>query len=77
MSFSKDGYEVVQNVISQQLLQNLKIEFEMLKDTKFFILDQKDKYAFNTLNNSCLDYLWFEETQQLFKNKKSATLGYS
>jgi carbamoyltransferase len=22
--------------------------------------------AFNTLNNSCLDYLWFEETQQLF-----------
>jgi carbamoyltransferase len=31
--------------------------------------------AFNTLNNSCLDYLWFEETQQLFKNKKS-TLSY-
>ena len=25
--------------------------------------------AFNTLNNSCLDYLWFEETQQLFKRK--------
>jgi carbamoyltransferase len=22
--------------------------------------------AFNNLNNSCLDYLWFEETQQLF-----------
>ena len=22
--------------------------------------------AFNTFNNSCLDYLWFEETQQLF-----------
>jgi carbamoyltransferase len=33
--------------------------------------------AFNTLNNSCLDYLWFEETKQLFKNKKSITLGYS
>ena len=33
--------------------------------------------AFNTLNNSCLDYLWFEETQQLFKNKNSITLGYS
>ena len=32
--------------------------------------------AFNTLNNSCLDYLWFEETQQLFKNKKSMTLSY-
>jgi carbamoyltransferase len=25
--------------------------------------------AFNTLNNSCLDYLWFEETQQLFNNE--------
>ena len=33
--------------------------------------------AFNTLNNSCLDYLWFEETQQLFKNKKTISLGYS
>lgn len=32
--------------------------------------------AFNTLNKSCLDYLWFEETKQLFTNKKS-TLGYS
>jgi carbamoyltransferase len=33
--------------------------------------------AFNTLNNSCLDYLWFEESQQLFEPKKSMTLGYS
>jgi carbamoyltransferase len=32
--------------------------------------------AFNTLNNSCLDYLWFEETQQLFRNKKLASLNY-
>jgi carbamoyltransferase len=32
--------------------------------------------AFNTLNNSCLDYLWFEETQQLFKNKKSVSINY-
>jgi carbamoyltransferase len=27
--------------------------------------------AFNTLNNSCLDYLWFEETQQIFKKKNN------
>jgi len=32
--------------------------------------------AFNTLNNSCLDYLWFEETQQLFKNKKLVSINY-
>jgi carbamoyltransferase len=29
-------------------------------------LVETPKDAFNTLNNSCLDYLWFEETQQLF-----------
>ena len=28
--------------------------------------------AFNTLNNSCLDYLWFEESRQLFQNKKTS-----
>jgi carbamoyltransferase len=32
--------------------------------------------AFNTLNNSCLDYLWFEETQQLFRNKKLISIKY-
>jgi carbamoyltransferase len=31
-------------------------------------LVETPKDAFNTLNNSCLDYLWFEETQQLFRN---------
>lgn len=46
MSFSKNRYEVVRNVISKQLLQNLKIEFEMLRDTEFFIKGEKDKYAF-------------------------------
>jgi carbamoyltransferase len=32
--------------------------------------------ALNTLNNSCLDYLWFEETQQLFRNKKPVSINY-
>lgn len=32
--------------------------------------------AFNTLNNSCLDYLWFEETKQIFKNKKNVKINY-
>ena len=30
--------------------------------------------AFKTLENSDLDYLWFEETNQLFSNKKSKVL---
>ena len=33
--------------------------------------------AFNTLNNSCLDYLWFEETNQLFRNNRMISLRYS
>jgi len=32
-------------------------------------LVETPKDAFNTLINSCLDYLWFEETQQLFRKK--------
>lgn len=32
--------------------------------------------AFRTLKNSDLDYLWFPETQQLFKNQKTS-LSYS
>jgi carbamoyltransferase len=30
--------------------------------------------AFRTLKNSDLDYLWFPETQQLFKNQKTSLL---
>jgi carbamoyltransferase len=33
--------------------------------------------AFKTINNSSLDYLWFEETKQLFENKKSMNFKYS
>ena len=37
MSFSKNGYEVVRNVISKDLLHHLKTEFQMMRDTHFFI----------------------------------------
>jgi hypothetical protein len=46
MSFSKNGYEVVRNVISEDLLLCLKTQFEMLKDTEFFMTQKKDKFAF-------------------------------
>ena len=32
-------------------------------------LVETPEHAFDTLNNSCLDYLWFEETRQLFNKK--------
>jgi carbamoyltransferase len=66
-----------------ELLQEFKnlSEHGILLNTSFNLagepLVEAPEDAFNTLNNSCLDYLWFEETQQLFKNKKSITLGYS
>jgi hypothetical protein len=46
MSFLSEGYEVVKNVISQQLLENLKIEFELIKDYQFLISNEIDKYTF-------------------------------
>ena len=33
--------------------------------------------ALNTLNNSCLDYLWFEETQQILEKEKLTKLIYT
>lgn len=46
MTFSKNGYEVVRNVISDELLENLKIQFDMMKNVQFFITSQKNNYAF-------------------------------
>lgn len=65
-----------------KLLQEFKVlsDYGILLNTSFNLagepLVETPEDAFNTLNNSCLDYLWFEETQQLFKNKKSMTLSY-
>lgn len=46
MSFSENGFEVVRNVISNQLLENLKIQFEMLRKIKFYFSKEKNDYAF-------------------------------
>ena len=46
MSFSENGYEVVKNVVSTNLLQHLKIQFEMMRDLEFFMSKKKNKFAF-------------------------------
>ena len=46
MSFSENGYEVVRNVISEDLLNHLKIEFQMMRDFEFFYSQEKNKFAF-------------------------------
>jgi carbamoyltransferase len=58
-----------------ELLQEFKLlsGHGILLNTSFNLagepLVETPEDAFNTLNNSCLDYLWFEETQQLFTGK--------
>ena len=46
MTFSENGYEVVRNVISKDLLYHLKIEFKLLRDNHFFIHKENNKIAF-------------------------------
>ena len=46
MSFSENGYEVVRNIISKDLLYHLKIEFKLLRDNHFFIRQENNKFAF-------------------------------
>lgn len=46
MTFKENGYEVVKNVISEQLLQHLKTEFELLKNIEFLLSKEKNPYAF-------------------------------
>jgi hypothetical protein len=46
MSFKENGFEVVRNVIEPQLLEHLKIEFEMIRDVQFFISRENNKYSF-------------------------------
>ena len=46
MTFSKNGYEVVKNIISKDLLYHLKTEFKMMKDMHFLFTKVKDKFAF-------------------------------
>jgi hypothetical protein len=46
MSFKENGFEVVRNVIEPQLLEHLKIEFEMIRDINFFTSGEKNPYSF-------------------------------
>ena len=46
MSFKQNGYEVVRNAISNELLEHLKIEFEMFKEIKFYKHKETNLYAF-------------------------------
>lgn len=51
MSFLKEGYEVVRNVLSDDLLHHLKIQTLLKRDLDFFKKNTNYKYAFN--DNQC------------------------
>lgn len=46
MSFAKNGYEVVRNVIAKDLLHHLKTEFKMMRDLHFFETGETNNFAF-------------------------------
>lgn len=48
MTFKDEGYQVVRNVLSKELLLHLKTEFEILRDVVYFKnkVDINDKYHF-------------------------------
>lgn len=46
MSFSEKGYAIIRNVLSDQLLRNLKIQFELERDNIFLETKKNNKYAF-------------------------------
>jgi len=49
MTFNENGFEIVRNVISTQLLEHLKIEFEMIKNIIFYtndINEEENPYFF-------------------------------
>ena len=47
MSFSKNGYEVVRNVFSKDLLYHLKTNLKMIRDVQYFYSGEKNKFAFS------------------------------
>lgn len=69
MSFLENGYEVVRNVISSDLLNHLKIQFEMTRDIEFFINgvnkeknlfvfgDKQSPNSFSIYSNTCFESL--------------------
>lgn len=46
MTFSENGYEVIRNVISKDLLDHLKIHFQMTRELEFFHAREKNNFAF-------------------------------
>jgi len=46
MSFRKNGYQVVENVLDDKILKHLSTEFEMTKDVFFYMFNRNDKHTF-------------------------------
>ena len=79
MTFSKNGFEVVRNVIDQQSLDLLKTQFKMLRDVLFYTENKKDPFAFNdTQTTQCFSvygaYL-FESLAVILQDKVSSVVN--
>lgn len=52
MSFVENGYEIVRNVVSKDVLCHLKTQFQMMRDVHFFTTKEKDKFAFGDFTST-------------------------
>ncbi len=73
MSFKENGFEVIRNVIEPQLLKHLKIEFEMIRDVRFFMSGEKNQYLFGDEQSpnsfSIYSAICFESLSVILNNK--------
>lgn len=77
MSFAEDGYEVIRNVISEDLLYHLKTQFKMMRDITFFTTQEKNKFTFGDLQSPksfCVYAAPFFESLALQLNDKMSSI---
>ncbi len=76
MSFSENGYEIVRNVISKDLLHHLKTEFQMIRDIHFLKTGETNNFAFGDTGSTnsfcvasaqCFESLAIQLNQKLSK----------
>lgn len=79
MSFKNKGFEIVKNAIHPQLLNQLKIEFEIIRDLHFLRYKTDNPYAFGDSQSpksfSMYNAICFESLCLLLNSKISKVTG--
>ncbi|MAG49807.1 hypothetical protein CMO86_09230 [Candidatus Woesearchaeota archaeon] len=80
MTFKENGFEVVRNIISNQLLEHLRLEFNMIKDISYFRNNSNNPYYFGDSQSpksfSVYGPRFFECLSIQLKDKMSEIVGF-